>query len=226
MRLRDTAIEQDSGAFVFPSPKPIKSNSAVEIYFDNFVNVLCAEIRKHDVIVGCVAWLTEKTILTALQGKNVSFVVTKQDWLRPDLGSKNPRKDLLPYYAKLKNDFCRYWLPDPLPEMSFAGDPTFDSVRCVGEAKSTYPLLCHHKFAVFGKWIVSNDKPPVVQPTAVWTGSFNWTVSGGNNLENAVILRDSVVAEAYFQEWARALAISEPLDWEHQYVAPEWRIGS
>lgn len=34
------------------------------------------------------------------------------------------------------------------------------------------------------------------------------------------------LAALYATEWSRVLALSEPLDWSSEYVAPEWRFGS
>jgi phosphatidylserine/phosphatidylglycerophosphate/cardiolipin synthase-like enzyme len=63
-------------------------------------------------------------------------------------------------------------------------------------------------------------------PYAVWTGSFNPTLNGGRSFENAVFIEDPVVAKAYLEEWAKILALSEPLDWTAAWAAPDLRIGS
>lgn len=63
-------------------------------------------------------------------------------------------------------------------------------------------------------------------PTSVWTGSFNPSWTASHSLENAVIIYDPIVAKAYYEEWAHVLALSEPLDWESEWIAPELRIGS
>jgi phosphatidylserine/phosphatidylglycerophosphate/cardiolipin synthase-like enzyme len=93
----------------------------------------------------------------------------------------------------------------------------------------------HHKFLVVGG-VADADCPdedrtatgwePVFEPAAVWTGSFNFTNNGGDSIENAVIIHDPVIATAYLNEWAQVFALSEPLDWESEYIAPEWRIGT
>ena len=46
------------------------------------------------------------------------------------------------------------------------------------------------------------------------------------SLENTVIIHSKKVAQAYFNEWAQITALSEPLDWESEWSAPEWRIGT
>lgn len=60
----------------------------------------------------------------------------------------------------------------------------------------------------------------------VWTGSYNFTQNAERSWENAVIIRDPVIADAYLREWAQLYSLSEPLDWKSPYVAPEWRIGT
>jgi phosphatidylserine/phosphatidylglycerophosphate/cardiolipin synthase-like enzyme len=65
-----------------------------------------------------------------------------------------------------------------------------------------------------------------VFPVAVWTGSFNPSENAERSFENAVELHDRRIAQAYYKEWSQLLALSEPLDWETTWSAPEWRIGS
>ena len=63
-------------------------------------------------------------------------------------------------------------------------------------------------------------------PQFVWTGSYNVTISGRNSWENSLIIKDVTIAQAYLDEWCQLLALSEQLDWEDPYVAPQWRIGT
>jgi hypothetical protein len=64
------------------------------------------------------------------------------------------------------------------------------------------------------------------QPYRVWTGSFNWTNNATRSFENAVVIDNDQIAKAYYQEFQQVLALSESLDWESDYVDPEWRIGT
>ena len=34
------------------------------------------------------------------------------------------------------------------------------------------------------------------------------------------------IVQAYYQEWGQVFALSEPLDWESEWVEPEYRIGT
>lgn len=64
------------------------------------------------------------------------------------------------------------------------------------------------------------------KPYAVWTGSFNFSDNGTKSFENAVVIEDVAIAEAYLEEWGQIAALSEPLDWSSEWMAPEWRIGT
>jgi hypothetical protein len=62
--------------------------------------------------------------------------------------------------------------------------------------------------------------------TSVWTGSMNLTFNANQSLENAVHIRDPIIARGYVQEWAQILGISECLDWTSEWCAPEFHIGT
>ena len=113
--------------------------------------------------------------------------------------------------------------------MSYAGDPTIEAVRCVGNHNSqrvpAFPRM-HHKFIVLCKEIGGEDGYRNYEPYEVWTGSFNFTKNAGFSFENAVVLRDADIVKAFFREYAQIAALSEPLNWEAEWVAPEWRVGS
>lgn len=211
----------------------------VEIHFDNLESALVKEITDHTTVVGCVAWLTNERVLRALSGcEMVSMIVNKEDFLRPDKGNWSQRK-IKELYSKIR-DGCRISLG---AYYSIGGDPTYEAVRCVGVSsdRKNVPPRMHHKFLVFceiqqKRFNYTNHlvDPPseeceerdVVIPVAVWTGSFNASENGTRSLENVIIIRDKVVAAAYYSEWKTLLGISEPLNWESEYVYPEWRIGT
>jgi phosphatidylserine/phosphatidylglycerophosphate/cardiolipin synthase-like enzyme len=124
-----------------------------------------------------------------------------------------------------------------LSMMSYLGDPTIEAVRCVGNHNSqknpAFPRM-HNKFIVLCKQtshtlMQTDDEASEYrnyEPYEVWTGSFNFTKNAGLSFENAVILKDTAIARAYFQEYAQIAALSEPLNWESEWVRPEWRVGS
>jgi phosphatidylserine/phosphatidylglycerophosphate/cardiolipin synthase-like enzyme len=85
----------------------------------------------------------------------------------------------------------------------------------------------HNKFVLFcNVKEAEGDGFPEITPYAVWTGSFNFSKNATFSFENAVVLTDQAVVQSYYREWGQILALSEPLNWEDPWCAPEWRIGS
>ena len=106
------------------------TNIKSAVYFRNLDKHLITHIKKADLIVGCVAWLTHQGILQALANtpKGVSIIVQKEDFLRPDLRSNgNWRNELRRRYSKLKS--LAFW-PDLLNIVTAAinGDKFIDPV--------------------------------------------------------------------------------------------------
>lgn len=225
----DTGVEQASS-----------TNGSVTVYFKDLEQHLLEQIRKADVVLGCVAWLTNKRILAALaKVKSVAIVVQKEDFLRPDLksGQDWPVK-LRQMYDCLKCRDDRYLFPRLMGNLSYAGDPEVQAVRCVGnynrDKNPAFPRM-HHKFIVLCRYEHINEVSPYdgqeevresIAPYAVWTGSFNFTENANRSLENGILLTDPNIVWAYYDEWARVEAISEELDWTHDWAAPEWRVGT
>jgi phosphatidylserine/phosphatidylglycerophosphate/cardiolipin synthase-like enzyme len=85
----------------------------------------------------------------------------------------------------------------------------------------------HHKFAVACKCHFDDrSMSHCFEPYSVWTGSFNPTSNGTRSRENAVIIESESTANFYLKEWAKMFAMSEPLDWYHEWCAPQYRIGT
>lgn len=200
-----------------------------QVFFKNLANRLIDEIRRADLVLGSVAWLTHRDILDALAAVETVMIVQKEDFLRPDIGSRNGwAKTLRKRYERLHNAIERYQFPT-LKHMSVCGDPSMGPVRCVGaHNRNKTPAFprAHHKFAVFCKYITRPDDFDMVVPYAAWSGSFNWTENASNSFENAFLTKDAVLVHAFYNEWAQVAAFSEPLDWKDDWVAPEWRIGT
>ena len=207
------------------------------VIFKNIEQELIKRIRKADIIIGCIAWLTSKPILEALAlKKGIALVVQKEDFLRPDLkSSDNWKNELRNLYDALPSTLSRHddgWTDTILGGMSTNWDPKIDAVRCVGnynvEKKPAFPRA-HHKFIVFCRQTAINEYSYAnlnFEPYEVWTGSFNFTYNAVNSFENVIISKDKNIVKAYFNEAAQILAISEKLDWSANWVKPEWRIGT
>jgi hypothetical protein len=212
------------------------SDRSVQVYFKDIESHLLRHIAAADVVVGCVAWLTSTSILKGLaRKKGVSIIVQKEDFLRPDSYPRGnwalKQREL---YKSLPAMLTRYDSSldgTAVHMMSYCGDPTIDAVRCVGghnaRKHSAFPRA-HHKFIVLCKETASTDSDNELafSPYEVWTGSYNFTQNAARSFENAIVLKDTKVVNAFFQEWAQIAALSEPLDWDEPWVRPQWRIGS
>lgn len=209
----------------------VSDSCEVEVCFRNLEDRLIQEIQKYDYIAGCVAWFTSYPVLTALGDKETSIVIQKEDFLRPD-SSRNHNLKLRRAYSRLKCNLLRYSLPGVGSQLSVASDPSMAPVRCVGNHNRTrqpaWPRM-HNKFLVFCDVESGDDDTSgneVLVPRAVWTGSFNVTDNANNSFENAVIISSEAVADAYLKEFAQIYALSEELDWESDWVAPQYRLGT
>jgi hypothetical protein len=208
----------------------MKAVATVEVIFRGQRERLIAEIRRAPVILGCVAWLTDRAVLEALSAcTHVSIIVQKEDFLRPDLSGRRA-EDLCALYARLPSPLNRYCLPGGVSELSYAGDPSISAIRCVGnhnrERRPAWPRM-HNKFLVFCDVALdTDDGHEIVHPRAVWTGSYNISYNAAASWENAVLIGSAEVAAAYSREFAQILAFSERLDWTSDWVEPEYRIGS
>lgn len=219
----------------------IEDNSAsgdngISVYFRDIESKLIRHLRTGNAAFGAVAWLTSKNILEALSRlEHVQIVVQKEDFLRPEGSDKSAKewKDWLhEKYSKLSCSVQRgefeYWL---LGATSLDKDHAIEPIRCVGYSntskKAAFPRM-HNKFIVFANVEVVSDcgyPVHVIEPYAVWTGSFNFSKNATNSLENALYITDKKIVDAYFKEYTQIAAISEKLDWTSEWIDPEWNIG-
>ena len=233
-------------------------DGTVQVYFRHLRAHLLAHVGAADIVVGCVAWLTDPLILGALALKDaVSIIVQKEDFLRPDMEEQGAfAATLRQRYEALPGTLTRWdcgLSGTQLEGLSACTDPTIEAVRCVGNANRDHlPAFprSHHKFVVLcrrgaGHCLFTAEElaerasygaaldpqePACLgkhfTPYAVWTGSFNFTVTAGRSFENALLLTDPTLVAAYFQEYGSIAAVSEPLDWKTDWSAPQWRIGT
>ena len=83
----------------------------ITVYFDNIKNHLMHHILKYPVIVGAVAWMTDLDIIRVLSRADVSIIVNKMDFLRPDSSDPYHLRDC---YTLLKNRLDRYQYKDTI----------------------------------------------------------------------------------------------------------------
>ncbi len=213
------------------SDNGISANAHIDVIFRNHRARLIEEIGRFPVVLGCVAWLTDGYVLDALtRCEHVSIVVQKEDFLRPDLAGQRA-DELRARYARLRSPILRYSLPGGVASLNYAGDPTIEPVRCVGnhnrEKRPAWPRM-HNKFLIFCDQAPS-QRPHFetdIIPRRVWTGSYNISYNAAASWENAVLIESENVAGAYTREFAQILTFSEKLDWTTDWIEPEYRIGS
>jgi hypothetical protein len=242
--LNDLTIDVDREEPMRLADHGCSDHAHVEAVFRNLDRRLIAEIEAADYVFGSVAWLTHRDIIAALAKKTgVCIIVQKEDFLRPDSAGYAGKQRLRQQYASLLG-LIRYEF-GLIGQLSVCLDPTLDPIRCVGNLntdKSPAHPRAHNKFVVFAKSAKCSgcsmceeprSRPPSYhlddkgwELTSVWTGSFNFTHNAVNSLENAVIIRSSKISRAFYNEFQQIAALSEPLDWETNWAAPQWRIGT
>jgi hypothetical protein len=212
-------------------------NADVEIVFRNQQKRLIEFIGRYDCILGAVAWFTDLSVVNSLRDKKVSIILQKEDFLRPDSTKK---QDLLKAYSSVPKTLERSELLGIGSSLSYAsGDTDIQPFRCVGNinsAKAPAMPRMHNKFLVgcgykLNTYGVDPDEGfdlvyGEISPQAVWTGSYNFSYPAQKSFENAIIINNSEVAEAYAKEFSQIFAFSEQLDWHTDWVAPEYRIGT
>ena len=229
MDLKQIAIYNADGPDIRQQDHSLIGNP-VSVFFRDHEKILIDQLKKTDFVLGAVAWLTSAPILTALSNVKwgCSILVQKEDFLRPEVRPMSAWKNTLrERYSKLTCCFERFQLPGIASRLSYAGDPSQAPIRCVGnyniDKNPAMPRM-HHKFLIFCDSPDDYDAPLI--PKAVWTGSLNLTYNATQSFENSILIEDTAIAEAYANEWGQLMALSEPLDWEYNWVAPEFRIGS
>ncbi len=197
-------------------------------------------ISRYEIVLGCVAWLTDFNILDALaKKKDVSVVVQKEDFLRPDKNESDSagrwRKTLRTKYEAIpamERDYLWRYGPGRAVLMRRTteyADLDKCAIRCAGNYNSkkspAFPRM-HHKFAVFGKRYDAGDErhnPGFIKSNffveAVWMGSMNW--SWTDSVDGAVFIEDPKIAELYYNEFLVVRSHSESLDWTSEWCKPE-----
>lgn len=183
---------------------PTTDIETTRVMFQNidaeFTNIL--EEQCCDIIVGCIAWITNKSILRRLRDMQVSLIIQNEEYLRIE------RRDLINNYmqldaGELNTDSIRPVISSYLP------DNKLDAIRTVGIVRRSgvWRPNMHHKFFVL---CVLEDG--LVKPRSVWTGSYNFTHNANLSLENALFIENEELAEVYFREWQVMYCISSKLE--------------
>lgn len=192
-------------------------------HFHNLWEPLGEYIRDAEAVFGCIAWVTNEDILKHLSRVDCSIVVQKEDLWRPD-GQSLSKERIRKLYEGLRCGLDRADLNWLLGKLQQEHTDQMRPIGCAGihSPKNVTTPKMHHKFLVFCRvgWDYERHER-IVMPYGVWTGSFNFTNNAINSLENAVFIKDRLLAERYLLEFGRVYAMSEPLDWELSYIAPD-----
>ena len=235
-------------SYICPSPNnnTTSSNGEFSVYFRDIEEELILKINQYPIVVGCIAWLTNKRILKALATKErVCIIVQKEDFLRPDTDNwtgKNLKKlyKLLPKGVTKNMEAIDYSWGSIIPFLNTNGCMETSPIRWVGnfntEKRPAFPRM-HNKFLVFCDTVERRNydygdvvvMKKIIIPRAVWTGSFNITDNATRSLENALYSTNSEIVEAYYDEWEHIFSLSENIDdedWCVKWEIPYFRIGT
>jgi hypothetical protein len=169
-------------------------------YFTDILPALIAHIQDSARVYGCIAWLTERNVLNALEKVPCNIIVQQEDWSLPI------RQSCLPQYQKLTPVPYTYYQQFKPTLRCVRENYTEKAVRSIGapEAANTTTALprMHHKFLIMEK---NNGA------VGVWTGSFNFTKNATNSLENAVFITDENIVRQYREEFIQLFCLSGEL---------------
>jgi hypothetical protein len=202
-----------------PENNPNKP-SDVHSYFHDLEKKVLVLIEESTYVIGCVAWLTNDSILDALaKKKGVKIVVNKEEYLRPDtrVGKRDFYRKLRMKYNELDDLFKTDCVSCSKPFIScehfvkiFPNIKTEDLIGRDGAVLSCGIVnnfsKMHHKFLLF---FGEN-----FEPKGVWTGSFNLSNNSNYCLENALYVTNPIVFKEYLLEFEIIYSFSECYKWE------------
>lgn len=160
----------------------------------------------NSLVVGCVAWFSNPRIVEAL-AKHCSaclLLVNDENYTTWGNGKTLELYKKLPHIKNSLRELFGH-LNSPL---GMFDTQRYDPVRCVRNAGD---CLMHSKYLVFFKPMGVEVQDPITRrtewvwknmPTAVWTGSMNYTIKASRNQENAVLIEDDNIARFYFNDFA------------------------
>ncbi len=199
---------------LYPEPNQRQCTSdKVTVMLGELRPQLLKFINSSQIVVGCVAWITDPKILEALSRRHVALIVQKEKWWKENT-SRGTR--LAKYYSQLTGGLPAEAFPSPL-----SGAPAgigLAPIACMGSVGGGNGFggpLMHHKFIIRCRAVKG-----ALVPEAVWTGSFNFSGNANNSMENVVVIRDPKIAAAYLHEFALVASLSEPMNWKTLKVKP------
>ena len=187
---------------------PISSNALVECHFRNLQQVLLNEIEKADIVLGCVAWISDPLILESLNKRSTALIldskVNRMGKRLKDLYEQLKETDKEPIYRFMREGnrsgeyLCNTDLNNQPVEGAYSEDWNFESGLYAVDGFYRY---MHHKFLILIKITGKCSCGKNTYSPCVWTGSFNFTKNASKGLENAVIIRDNYISGSYLCEF-------------------------
>ena len=193
-------------------------------YFENLEKHLISHIESASYIIGCIAWLTNENVITALsQKRGIKIIVNKEEFLNPEMeiSQRFFYQILHNKYNNLPNIFeseclcCQKKMTlcpkfkNIFGEIS-PSDNNCSAILTCGIVNSLPKM--HHKFLIF-----LDDQ---LNMTGVWTGSYNLSRTSNFSLENALyIVKQDVIAE-YLKEFIVIFQHSENYYWKSGLLSP------
>lgn len=174
----------------------VATNSSA--YFTDILPALIAHIQDSVRVYGCIAWLTERSVLSALEKVPCNIIVQQEDWSLPI------RQSCLQPYQKLTPIPYTYYQQFKPTLRCIRENYVEKAIRSIGAPENSTTALprMHHKFLIMEK---SNGA------VGVWTGSFNFTKNATNSLENAVFITDENIVRQYREEFIQLFCLSGEL---------------
>lgn len=202
-------------------------NGEVEAHFRNLEEVLVREIYQHDIILGCVAWVSSPKVVEALAHKTTCLIVDrkvprmskalKESYQLLQMNEKRPIYEMLKNGHGWEEYFCYSHEGEPLSYTMY-GDWNFESGMYFVDG-GTYRFM-HHKFILMLKEDGRCECGKILYKPTVWTGSYNFTKNAKTGLENAVIIRNKGIGASYLGEFLEVFTNHacqlNILDWETQ----------
>lgn len=184
------------------------SGLVTSLFNEQLEEALLGFVRDSDVLLGCVAWVTNRQLLGILGTREVSLVMQNERTLTSGAKGASLRAML----AKLDNSFEPEFFDGPVTSSRRRWTTGIPAVNVVGvQSHRGTRALMHHKFLIRAK-VSGRGKTRRIDPLAVWTGSMNFSHGGAERfLENAVIIDDPVIAASYLGEFQSVLVASKPL---------------
>jgi hypothetical protein len=164
---------------------------------------LLAEQRRRLVVVGCVAWVTDGTMLADIAAAargGVCLVVQDEPWLRTDTFAALPALSRAQLFGNVA--------PPPAgPHDNDAPIAAWCAGHINAENAVAWPRM-HRKTLTL---CYVDDNAPAITPYAAWIGSYNITATARRSVEDAVLLHSAELAAFTYREFLCVLAHARPV---------------